>query len=92
MVIEDRKIRLVQYISVIENEYLLQKIENLLQGFQENLVWQLATPIYKVLDIKELVQKQGSKTSNIKAVGGFWELPEEEYTESIEELLAQLNP
>lgn len=95
MQITQRKDILLHTIAAIQNEIWLQKIETFiaeLQSIQDNSISQFATPIYPVFDIQEAIIAQNYKPENVKAIGGFWDLPNTENNtdETVAELLAQL--
>jgi hypothetical protein len=89
-----RKDILLHTIAAIQNEIWLQKIENFvaeLQSIQDTFLLQFSTPIYPVFDIEQAIITQAYKPENVKTIGGFWQLSEEnDANESISELLAQL--
>ncbi len=93
MIVSPRKTALLQTIAAIQNELWLQKIERFvaeLQKAQEDWLLQFVTPIHTTFDIQHAITTQNYQPEQVRQLGGFWQLPEEEPTETLADLLAQL--
>ncbi len=90
-----KKFQLIKTIVEIENEIWLAKVEDLLADLMrptenDNSFQDFSTPILDTVDMELLAKEQHYNIENIRNVGGFWEL--EDNNETIEELLMQLTP